>query len=295
MRQFKKKQKLVATLMAAVALSGSKVTPPVTAMSQGLNKANVNKKSGLPTWAKWTLIGGASVVGAAAIAGTIWYCLKDKNKNPQAPDKENKKNKEIPTKLNQGDINKEKNKLYMIKEDVGGENKSEEENDEKETENKKNVKEENKEEEFPIINNPNLEEEAKQKLEQQENENAFYEAVAKYNVLSNFMNALRDPSNYVKFLAGIYKDGKLNNNVDNLDEESMERAMSQFNDFKKDISVNGKKSKIELLKNEPGNIEFKIIFNNDMSYNIVISDNNLLAIKVLGLNGVLFKFQNNIV
>ena len=303
-------------------LSGSKAATPAAAMSKGLNKATTKvttNKSGLPAWAMWTLIGGGSAAGIAAMAGTIWYCLKDKNKNPQDPNETNKspggvRAKGISSKVKiKAKRDKQKgNILSMIEEDVEGENKNEsEEGDGNEKKvkdliqtNENAVEEQLQTEDFPIVYNTNeaeenekkqkeAEEKAKQKLEQKENENAFYEAVAKYNVLSKFMNALRDPSHYVKFLVGIYKDGKLNNNVDNLDKKSMGLA-SQFNDFKKDIGVNGKKIKIELLKNEPNNIDYKITFDNDMYYNIVILGYKQVAIKALGLNGVLFEFQNDI-
>ena len=176
MEQLKRRrQKLVAALMAATTLSGGKTAPPAAAMSQGLNKATTraatNKKSGLPTWAKWTLIGGGSAAGIAAMAGTIWWCLKGKNKDQKIPDE---KNEEILVKLNKGskkavtlmdsekNNKKNKSKLYPIEE----EDESEEKDNNKESKDESvdiNKKDENAFEEqlqkddFSIINNPNLE------------------------------------------------------------------------------------------------------------------------------------------
>lgn len=221
MEQLKKRrQKLIAALMAATTLLGGKSAPPAAAMSQGLNKATTkaatNKKSGLPTWAKWLMIGGGSAVGAAAIAGTIWWCLKGKNKDQKIPDE---KNEEILVGLGKGskkadiikskvNFNIKRKKLDTVLEDPAGENESEEENDEKKLKTKKNVKEENKEEEFQIINNTNEakeneekqkeEEEAKREAEKQENVSAFCEEVKKFEPLSKAMDSVINWKNYNK-------------------------------------------------------------------------------------------------
>ena len=301
-------------------LSGSKAATPAAAMSQGLNKATTKvttNKSGLPAWAMWTLIGGGSAAGIAAMAGTIWYCLKDKNKNPQDPNETNKSPggvsaKGISSKVKiKAKRDKQKgNILSMIEEDVEGENKNEsEEGDGNEKKvkdliqtNENAVEEQLQTEDFPIVYNTNeaeenekkqkeAEEKAKQKLEQKENVNAFYEAVKNFHLLNNFMDALKNYNQHPKSVVGIYKQGKLYNDTNS---DSQKWALGMYKDFKKDISMNGKKIKIELLKNEPNNVDYKIIFDDDMYYNIVILGYKQMAIKALGSDDVLFKFENDI-
>ena len=317
MEQLKRrKQKLVAALMAATTLSGGKTAPPAAAMSKGLNKATTkaatNKKSGLPTWAKWLIAGGASAAGIAAIAGTIWYCLKDKNKNPQDPEK---KNGEIPVKPIQGSkkanikfkINFTKKKNQKKLDTIIEEKESDEEDNNEKIEQQIPLKKDDQDaqdyqEDFTIVYNTNeaeenekkqkeAEEKAKRKAEEQENVNAFYGAVKNFHLLNNFMDALKNYNQHPKSVVGIYKQGKLYNDTNS---DSQKWALGMYKDFKENIKVNGKKIKIELLKNEPNNVDYRIIFDDDMYYNIVILGYKQMAIKALGSDGVLFKFENDI-
>ena len=313
MEQLKRrKQKLVAALMAATTLSGGKTAPPAAAMSQGLKKITANEKIGVPKWAKYLMIGGASVVGAAAIAGTIWCCLKDKNKNPQDPEK---KNGEIPVKPIQGSkkanikfkINFTKKKNQKKLDTIIEEKESDEEDNNEKIEQQIPLKKDDQDaqdyqEDFTIVYNTNeaeenekkqkeAEEKAKRKAEEQENVNAFYGAVKNFHLLNNFMDALKNYNQHPKSVVGIYKQGKLYNDTNS---DSQKWALGMYKDFKKNIKVNGKKIKIELLKNEPNNVDYKIIFDDDMYYNIVILGYKQMAIKELGTEGVLFEFENDI-
>ena len=241
MEQLKRRrQKLVAALMAATTLSGGKTAPPAAAMSQGLNKATTkaatNKKSGLPTWAKWLIAGGASLVGAAGIGGLIWWCLKDKNKDPKDPNETNKDSdglngqKNIDNKAKISVKNGKRlnfiklSDLSEIKEDENEDKDTSirSDNDEGKIEgkdknviNKQTLIEKENQEEFQIINNTNEAEEnekkqkeaeaeaeekakqkAKQKLEQQENKDAFYEKVKDIHPLAEAMDRVKNYENY---------------------------------------------------------------------------------------------------
>ncbi|MBR0183780.1 MAG: hypothetical protein IJQ10_01255, partial [Clostridia bacterium] len=193
MKQFKRRQKLVAALMAATTLLGGK-TPPAAAMSQGLNKATTKvttNKSGLPAWAKWLIAGGASLVGAAGIGGLIWWCLKDKNKDPKDPNETNKDSdglngqKNIDNKAKISVKNGKRlnfiklSDLSEIKEDENEDKDTSirSDNDEGKIEgkdknviNKQTLIEKENQEEFQIINNSDLEKEKEEEDEKKRQE-----------------------------------------------------------------------------------------------------------------------------
>ena len=85
MKQFKRRQKMVATLVAATTLLGAKTAPPTFAMSSGLNKVVIKEKSGMPNWGKWLIGGGA--LAAIAAAGVLWWKLKAKDNDLKDPGK----------------------------------------------------------------------------------------------------------------------------------------------------------------------------------------------------------------
>lgn len=303
MEQLKRRrQKLVAALMAATTLSGGKTAPPAAAMSQGLNKATTkaatNKKSGLPTWAKWLIAGGASAAGIAAIAGTIWYCLKDKNKNPQDPEK---KNGEIPVKPIQGSKKaniKSKNftkkgnqkELDTITEDIKGENESQSQSEEKDKE------------EIQIINNTiedkeneekqkEEEEEAKREAEKQENVRAFCEEVKKFEPLSKAMDSVINWGNYNK------KDAIDRNNGFNATYRPLQ---DNIEDYGKTVRIKnvGKCQNQQLknlIKNKVGNDIDKdfhyVITLNGNSWNVVLFGDDKVAIYELNDIFYFYKYQ----
>ena len=287
MEQLKRRrQKLVAALMAATTLSGGKTAPPAAAMSQGLNKATTkaatNKKSGLPTWAKWLIAGGASAAGIAAIAGTIWYCLKDKNKNPQDPEK---KNGEIPVKPIQGskkanikskiNFTKKENqenqkKLDTITEDIKGENESQSQSEEKQKEE---------------------EEEAKREAEKQENVRAFCEEVKKFEPLSKAMDSVINWRNYNK------KDAIDRNNGFNATYRPLQ---DNIEDYGKTVRIKnvGKCQNQQLknlIKNKVGNDIDKdfhyVITLNGNSWNVVLFGDDKVAIYELNDIFYFYKYQ----
>ena len=291
-------------------LSGSKAATPAAAMSQGLNKATTkaatNKKSGLPTWAKWTLIGGASVVGAAAIAGTVWCCLKDKNKNPQDPNETNKspggvsaKDISSEVKIKARKDRRKGNILSIIEENVEGENKNESEEGDG---NENAVEEQSKEEDFTIIYNTNeakenekkqkeAEEEAKRKAEKQENVNAFCEEVKKFEPLSKAMDSVINYGNYNK------KDAINRNNGFSATYRPLQ---DNIEDYGKTVRIKnvGKCQNQQLkylIKNEVGNDIDKdvcyVITLNDNSWNVVLFGDDKVAIYEINDSFYFYKYQ----
>jgi hypothetical protein len=306
MEQLKRRrQKLVAALMAATTLSGGKTAPPAAAMSQGLNKATTkaatNKKSGLPTWAKWLIAGGASAAGIAAIAGTIWYCLKDKNKNSQDLDK---KNDEVPVELEQeskkvnikSKINikkkkqKEQKELDTINEDIKGENESQSQSEEKDKE------------EIQIINNTiedkeneekqkEEEDEAKREAEKQENVSAFCEKVKEFEPLSKAMDSVINWGNYNK------KDAINRNNGFSATYRPLQDNIKNYGKTVriKNVGKCQNQQLKNLIKNKVGNDIDKdfhyVITLNGNSWNVVLFGDDKVAIYELNDIFYFYKYQ----
>jgi len=321
MEQLKRRrQKLVAALMAATTLSGGKTAPPAAAMSQGLSKATTaatNKKSGLPTWAKWLIAGGASAAGITAIAGTIWYCLKDKNKNPQDPNETNKnpdevkEAKSISNKVKikaKGFKEKKNSNLSKIEEDIKGENESEEgENNGKKVKDKiieqqiplkKDGQDaQDYQEEFQIINNPDLEkekeeeEEEEEEAEKQKNVNAFCEEVKKFEPLSKAMDSVINWGNYNKKDAIDRKNGF---------NATYRPLQDNIEDYGKTVQIKnvGKcqnQQLKDLIKNKVGNDIDKdvhyVITLNDNNWNVVLFGDDKVAIYELEDTFYFYKYQ----
>ena len=321
MRQFKRKQKLVATLMAATALLGGKTAPPAAAMSQGLKKITANEKIGVPKWAKYLMIGGASVVGAAAIAGTLWWSLKDKNKDPQVPDEKSKdsiqqndnkakmkaiingkpkwKNivlstvKEEDEKAEEGSgygksIEKiQEPELYKKIE----KEKEKEEIKEDNLEFDEEIEEEKKRQEQEEAKKREEEEREKQKLEQQENKNAFYEKVKDIHPLAEAMDSVINWGNYNK------KDAIDRNNGFNATYRPLQ---DNIEDYGKTVRIKnvGKcqnQQLKDLIKNKVGNDIDKdvhyVITLNDNNWNVVLFGDDKVAIYELNDIFYFYKYQ----
>ena len=295
--------------MAATTLSGGKTAPPAAAMSQGLSKATTaatNKKSGLPTWAKWLIAGGASAAGITAIAGTIWYCLKDKNKNPQDPEK---KNGEIPVKPIQG--SKKANIKFKINFTKKENQKKldtiiEEKESDEEDNNEKKVKDkiieqqiplkkdaQDYQEEFQIINIPDLEKEKEEEeeAEKQKNVNAFCEEVKKFEPLSKAMDSVINWRNYNK------KDAIDRNNGFNATYRPLQ---DNIEDYGKTVRIKnvGKCQNQQLknlIKNKVGNdidedVHYMITLNGN-NWNVVLFGDDKVAIYELNDTFYFYKYQ----
>lgn len=330
MEQLKRRrQKLVAALMAATTLSGGKTAPPAAAMSQGLNKATTkaatNKKSGLPTWAKWLIAGGASLVGAAGIGGLIWWCLKDKNKDPKDPNETNKDSdglngqKNIDNKAKISVKNGERlnfiklSDLSEIKEDenedkdtsiISDNDEGKIEGKDKNVINKQTLIEKENQEESPIINNANeakenekkqkeaeAEEKAKREAEKQENVSAFCEKVKEFEPLSKAMDSVINWENYNK------KDAIDRNNGFNATYRPLQ---DNIEDYGKTVRIKnvGKCQNQQLknlIKNKVGNDIDKdfhyVITLNGNSWNVVLFGDDKVAIYELNDIFYFYKYQ----
>jgi len=313
MEQLKRrKQKLVAALMAATTLSGGKTAPPAAAMSKGLKKITANEKIGVPKWAKYLMIGGASVVGAAAIAGTIWCCLKDKNKNPQDPEK---KNGEIPVKPIQGSkkanikfkINFTKKKNQKKLDTIIEEKDSDEEDNNEKIEQQIPLKKDDQDaqdyqEDFTIVYNTNeaeenekkqkeAEEEAKREAEKQENVNAFCEEVKKFEPLSKAMDSVINWGNYNK------KDAINRNNGFSATYRPLQDNIKNYGKTVriKNVGKCQNQQLKNLIKNKVGNDIGKdvhyVITLNDNNWNVVLFGDDKVAIYELNDTFYFYKYQ----
>ena len=313
-------------------LLGSKAATPAAAMSQGLNKATTKvttNKSGLPAWAKWLMIGGGSAAGIAVIAGTIWCCLKDKNKNPQDPNETNKspggvRAKGISSKVKiKAKRDKQKgNNLSMIEEDVEGENKNESEEGDGNEKKVKNliqtnenaVEEQLQTEDFPIVYNTNeaeesekkqkeAEEKAKREAEKQENVNAFYEKVKDIHPLAEAMDRVKKYKNYKenrKILGGCYGNYTFKRDEDKKKYHNYEA----YSRFREAIKSKGKVADIQpIVFQEVGDgVE---VFTNSATealgeecchhYRINFKDYSIFDIFLFGKNKIAFKEITNAV